>query len=600
MTALLEGARRLVGRRTDLDARIAGLADAVEATRGRLDDDLVDRAADVVERASARLRLSAEHTVVALAGATGSGKSSTFNRLTGLDLAAVGVRRPTTSWATACIWGSAGAEDLLAWLGVPPRHQVSRDSMLDSAPGAAPGAGSGTGFGTEAETDPESEPALEPDSESDSRPDPGTERRSLFGRSRRDELQGLVLLDLPDHDSTEVSHHLEVERLVRLADLMVWVLDPQKYADAAIHDRFLKPLAHHKDVMLVVLNHVDEVPVDRRESLLADIGRLLAQDGLAGVPVIATSARTGEGIPELRAAIARQVRAKAATRTRFGQDVTDAAARLADANGSAKPPTVDDRDSAELVDAVADAAGVPVVVDAVERASAARARRATGWPVTAWLGRLRPDPLRRLHLDLGRGGRDLVANARASLPPPDHVQRARVESAVRGLADEVSADLTPGWVEAVRRASTSRAADLEDRLDRAVGSADLGVGTVPWWCRAVRVLQWLLLLAAVGGGLWLAALAVLGYLQVPQPATPRVLGLPLPTLMLVGGVAVGIVLALVSRVLVGIGARARARRARRRLLAAMAELTDELLLEPVRVELAAYARAVDGLARARG
>jgi len=550
VSALVEGARRLAGRRTDLDARVAGLADAVEATRGRLDDDLVDAAAGVVERASARLRLSADHTVVALAGATGSGKSSTFNRLTGLDLAAVGVRRPTTSWATACIWGSSGAQDLLEWLGVPPRHQVSRDSMLDT--------------------------------------------------SSTDELRGLVLLDLPDHDSTEVGHHLEVERLVRLADLLVWVLDPQKYADAAIHDRFLKPLASHRDVMLVALNHIDQVPEDRRAAMLADVRRLLSDDGLEGVPVIATSARTGEGIPELHKAITTRVRAKEASRARFGHDVDAAAADLTAANGTAKPPRIDDRDSAELVDAVADAAGVPVVVDAVQRASAARARRATGWPVTAWVGRLRPDPLKRLHLDLGARGRDLVTAARSSLPPANPVQRARVESAIRGLADDVSDGLSPAWVEAVRRASTSRAADLEDRLDRAVGSADLGVAGVPWWCRAVRFLQWLLLLAAVAGGVWLAVLAVLGYLQVPAPSTPRYESFPLPTLMLVGGVVVGIVLALVSRVLVGLGARARARRARRRLRAAMAELTDELVVEPVRVELTAYGRAVDGLARARG
>ena len=56
------------------------------------------------ERVRDRLRLSAAHTIVALAGATGSGKSSLFNALTGLDLAAVGVKRPTTSWATACAW----------------------------------------------------------------------------------------------------------------------------------------------------------------------------------------------------------------------------------------------------------------------------------------------------------------------------------------------------------------------------------------------------------------------------------------------------------------------------------------------------------------
>ena len=89
-------------------------------------------------------------------------------------------------------------------------------------------------------------------------------------------MQGVVLLDLPDHDSTEVSHHLEVDRLVQLADMLVWVLDPQKYADAAVHDRYLAPLAGHRDVMLVVLNHIDTVPEPRRQAMLDDVHRLLA------------------------------------------------------------------------------------------------------------------------------------------------------------------------------------------------------------------------------------------------------------------------------------------------------------------------------------
>ena len=130
-------------------------------------------------------------------------------------------------------------------------------------------------------------------------------------------LDGLVLLDLPDHDSTEVSHHLEVERLVAMTDLMVWVLDPQKYADAAIHHRFLAPMASHKDVMLVVLNHVDQIPDGRRPAMIEDLRRLLEIDGLGGVPVLATSARTGEGIAELRAEIAKRVADKATTRNRL-------------------------------------------------------------------------------------------------------------------------------------------------------------------------------------------------------------------------------------------------------------------------------------------
>src|SRR5262245_6103223 len=179
MSPLLDTIRKVTGRGDDVEARLEGLERAVEAARGRLDAAVVDEAAEVADRASARIRLSADHTVVALAGATGSGKSSLFNDICGLDLAAVGVRRPTTSWALACAWGPQGAGEILDWLGIPKRHQISRMGLLDES---------------------------------------ASDR----------ELQGLVLLDLPDHDSTEVAHHLEVQRLVRFADLMIWVLDPQK------------------------------------------------------------------------------------------------------------------------------------------------------------------------------------------------------------------------------------------------------------------------------------------------------------------------------------------------------------------------------------
>ncbi len=550
MSGLVAGAKRVFGRGAPLDARVDGLASAVEAGRGRLDDAVLGPAVAVVERAGARLRLSAEHTVVALAGATGSGKSSTFNSLIGLDLAAVGVRRPTTSFATACVWGADPADLLLDWLDIPPRHRVLRDSMLS--------------------------------------------------RGQDSTLDGLVLLDLPDHDSTEVSHHLEVDRLVGMTDLMVWVLDPQKYADAAIHDRFLKPLATHKDVMLVVLNHIDEVPEDRRSAMLDDVRRLLDHDGLTGVPVLATSARTGEGIPDLRKAIGKRVSDKASIRTRLAGDISDAAARMTAHSGEAEPRELGTKDQRELVEALTDAAGVPIVVDAVRRATTIRARRATGFPLTAWLSRFRPDPLRRLHLDRRTSGRDLITAARSSMPTADQVQQARVETTVRDLCDEVSDGLAQPWVRSVRHASTSRFADLGDRLDRAVTTTDLGVADTPLWCRAVRVLQWTLLLTALGGALWLGALAGMAYLQMPAPETPDYRGFPIPTLMLVLGVAVGVLLALLSRWLISVGARARARRADKRLRAAVTEVAEELVITPVAAELAAYRQTWEGLRTARG
>ena len=83
---------------------------------------------------------------------------------------------------------------------------------------------------------------------------PGPARSS----AARSALGGLVLLDLPDHDSVRGRRdRLEVNRLVGLADLMVWVLDPQKYADAAVHRRYLVPLAGHSSVIAVVLNQSD-------------------------------------------------------------------------------------------------------------------------------------------------------------------------------------------------------------------------------------------------------------------------------------------------------------------------------------------------------
>jgi GTP-binding protein EngB required for normal cell division len=551
VSGLVAGARKVLGRGAPLDVRLDGLARAVEAGRGRLDDSVLQPAALVVERAGARLRLSGDHTVVALAGATGSGKSSTFNTLTGHDLAEVGVRRPTTSWATACIWGTDPATALLDWLEIPPRHRVLRDSMLDQ----------------------------------------GQQDKAL---------DGLVLLDLPDHDSTEVGHHLEVDRLIGMTDLMVWVLDPQKYADAAIHDRFLKPLAKHKGVMLVVLNHIDEVQEDRRSAMLEDVRRLLDLDGLGGVPVLATSASTGEGIPELRRAIGKRVADTASSRLRLAGDVSDAAARMSAHSGDAEPRELDAKDQRELVEALTDAAGVPVVVDAVRRATTIRARRATGWPLTAWISRFKPDPLRRLHLDRGTSGRDLVAAARSSMPTTDQVQQARVETCVRGLCDDVSEGLAQPWVRSVRRASTSRFGDLGDRLDRVVTTTDLGVSGTPLWCRAVRVVQWVLFLTALAGALWLGALAGSAYLQMPSPGTPDYRGFPVPTLMLVLGVAVGVVLALLSRWLISFGSRSRARKAGRRLRAGVAEVADELVIRPVSAELAAYRQTWEGLRTARG
>jgi GTP-binding protein EngB required for normal cell division len=536
---------------THLVDHLRALGEAVELCEGRVDPDALGEARRVVDQADRRLAISGGATVVALAGATGSGKSSTFNALSGTTLATVGVRRPTTAHAMACSWGTESAEELLDWLQIPRRHALEADPGMDPA------------------------------------------------------LDGLVLLDLPDHDSTELDHRMEVDRLVQLVDMLIWVVDPQKYADAAIHDRYLKPLAQHADVMMIILNHVDELTTVQREQCLSDLRRLLDSEGLSKVPVMAVSAVTGEGIEGLRAALAKQVAEKQVAARRLAADVSVAAARLAAASGMAKVTSLGRSSIDQLTTQVAIAAGVPVVTEAVGKAWRLRGGLATGWPVLAWIAKFKPDPLRRLHLDrLGVGRRrkeiDPSQVGRTSLPATSGVQKARVDTAVRALADQASQGLSRGWTEEIKRAARSAEDELPDRVDRAIATTDLDLAQHRRWWQLIRVLQWLLVAAVIVGLGWLGLSFLLTYLQLPPLPAVTWWRLPAPTVLVVGGVLAGLLLAGLAWIGVDVGARRRTAKARQLLRAAIARVTGELVVAPVKAEQARYESARSALERARG
>ena len=376
MSPILRGRTKIPGvSAEELSRRSTALREALDLGADELDRAASVGAQQVVAKVDERLGISGGPTVVALAGATGSGKSSLFNALVGEEIATPGVRRPTTSTPTAGVWGSAQSDQLLSWLGVGSRHFVDPDG-----------------------------PAGQPEA--------GT-------------LDGLVLLDLPDFDSRESANRVEAERVLALADVFIWVTDPQKYADARLHDDYVKALAAHEAVMIAVLNHADRLSESDRKQIVADLTRLLKADGVPKVQVLATSAKTGLGVDELRQRLANVVAGAAAARTRLAGDVTIAATEVR-AGVADREHQLPYRATPTLVDALARAAGVPPVISAVDRDYRLQAVAAGGWPFTRWVRSFRARPLRRLRLDGGDGSATEISIpegdvravlGRSSLPP---------------------------------------------------------------------------------------------------------------------------------------------------------------------------------------
>lgn len=550
-----------------LAARLDALGRAVDALVPIAEPAALADAREVIERAGGRAALSAEHTVVGVFGATGSGKSSLVNAVVGVEVARAAVRRPTTSQPLAAVLGAPGSEALLDWIEVADRH------VLD-----------GTGA-------PLERAVLEAS---------GTRRRGVLRRATPVEgpTPGLVLLDLPDLDSVTLAHREIAARMAGLVDVIVWVTDPQKYADDLLHHEFVTSYAAHDATTLVVLNQVDLLRDRDRDGVLASLTELVRRDGLGNAPVLAVSAESGEGVEDLRGRLAAIAVRHEASAERSRTDVREAAERVRDAVPVGDlPPEVRPADVRALSADLAAAARVDAVSDAVGASYRHRAARHVGWPLVRWVGRLRTDPLRRLGIGrpassgsgagAGREGDAEEAGrlSRTSLPAPDAATGARASSGVRRFADATSEGAGDPWRSAVRRAARARDEELPDALDQAVAGADLGARRGSWWWPVLGVLQWLALAALVVGLGWLVVLAVLGFLQVPLPPMPMLEGLwvpvPVPTALIVLGVAAGILLGVAGTVLAALAGSAARRRARILLGSRVRDVAQKLVVEPV-------------------
>jgi GTP-binding protein EngB required for normal cell division len=551
MTATLTGQPLDTADRAGLAARLNSLASLVRigwARRGAdgFSPQLVAEASEVVDRADQRLMLSASHTVVSLAGGTGSGKSSLFNQLAGAEFSAVGVTRPVTRDAHACVWGVAGSGPLMQWLGVPRRYRYARSSAL--------------------------------------------------GRGEQS-LEGLVLLDLPDHDSV-LGHATDVvDKLVGMSDLLVWILDPQKYADAAVHRRFLVPLAGHSEVVAVVLNQADLLTAAQVEDCVGDLRRLLDTEGLTEVQILVTSAKTGDGIEELRKLLADAVSARKASTSRISADLDQVVARFEPygfVGGARHADSADGRlgDSLpagtdqELATAFAAAAGVAGIGDALRSARELRALDYVGWPIAWLIERVSsPDPVRKIRLG------KLWAELRGLTAGPSGAQQAEIDNALTQVADEMVPPLPMPWSRTVRAAVRSRADEIPVAVGSEIGAALPADASVDRWWRMIGVVQGLLLGCLLVGTAWCIALLVLGVGGAGSSSMPELFTGKLYLLaaagLIVFGLAGGWLTAFLCTRAVSARARGEMDIVRQDIDKRMAAVARELVVAPAEQEMAA-------------
>lgn len=512
-----------------LDDRIDALRVVTESGAGRIPSAIADEAQALLHQTETRRSRSPEHTVVGVFGATGSGKSSLVNAIVGEDVAVAHVLRPTTSQPLAVTWDGAGAAELLDWLDV--RERVERSTPIDK-------------------------------------------------RATK-----LVLIDLTDIDSIDSTNRAIAQRLAGQVDALIWVVDPQKYADDVLHTQFIAPHARHAAVTLVVLNQVDLLTPADRTAVVESLQSIIERDGLPRARVLPVSARTLDGIDALRTAIGDLAASHVVRDARLTADVQTLAARIDDP-GSA--PRLDAKNTVRLRDEVGTAAGVDIVASAVASSYRKRAGQATGWPLVSWIGRLRADPLARLGLGPNRRGVDPDLH-RTSMPLPSAGAQARMSMAVRTFADGAGSGASAPWRAAIRTAAEESLSALPASLDLAIARTNLPARG-SWWWGLVGIVQWVAIVAGLVGALWLLGAALLPTFGMPALGIPLVETGPLegwaiPTLLIILAVLVGVLLGLLSSVLSAVTAAGRRRSSSRRLLASVDEVVRRDVVAPIAAEL---------------
>jgi len=261
----------------DLTPALDLLDVAVASSEGLASQTDRDEAAGLAAAARNRRDYLSGTIVVAIAGGTGSGKSSLLNALASTEVVATSILRPHT-------------DEPLAWI---PENDVAISSMMGT-------------LGIDAIVE-------------------------------HDNGSGLAIVDLPDLDSVNRDHRSLVEETLPLADTVIWMFDPVKYHDPSIHAEFLAEMTEYEPVFIFTLNKIDRLDEAEAEAVEAHLGGILKLDGFRDPEILPVAAAPREGGPigidTLQAVLERAFVRKRADRVKLVTDILRAGRRLAaDAN----------------------------------------------------------------------------------------------------------------------------------------------------------------------------------------------------------------------------------------------------------------------------
>jgi predicted GTPase len=264
--------------RVDLVEVLDAVDRAVASAEGVVAPSSVSRAAMRARELRKRRGFQGSTLVLALAGGTGTGKSSLLNAIAGSPVASVSSLRPHT-------------ERPLAW--VPRERGPGIDEMLDAL--------------------------------------------GIVDRAHHDHGPELALIDLPDMDSIATSHRRVVEEVLPRVDGIIWVFDHLKYGDPLLHDEYLAPLADYGDQLVFVLNKIDLLDDDDLAVVMEGVTAHLRADGYDTPTIfaVAASPRSGgaRGVAELVAHISTRLDAKRVAAGKWLIDIERELRRLGEEAG---------------------------------------------------------------------------------------------------------------------------------------------------------------------------------------------------------------------------------------------------------------------------